>query len=177
MKLLTIITDGFEDLETIGTIALLRRANLEVTIAALNGPTVKGKYEIALTNLPLLKDLNIKDYDALFIPGGPQYQELKNSKLVLDTILSFANADKIVASICAGPTILGELGLLKNKNYTCFTSMNADFGGKYFPNYAVRDGNIITGISAAGTIDFAILIVEALCGKVKAEELKDNIYY
>ncbi|MEG1739282.1 MAG: DJ-1/PfpI family protein [Bacilli bacterium] len=177
MKLLTIITDGFEDLETIGTIALLRRANLEVTVVALKDTTVKGKYETVLTNMPLLKDIDINDYDALFIPGGPQYQELKNSKLVIDTILFFASNHKVIAAICAAPTILGELGLLKNKNYTCFTSMDANFGGKYLDKYAVRDGNIITGISAAGTIDFAILIVETMYGKAKANELKEHIYY
>ena len=86
-------------------------------------------------------------------------------------------ADKFVSAICAAPTILGHRGYLKGKNYTCFTSMDEDFGGTYENKYAVRDGNIITGISAAGTIDFAFLIIETLLGKEHSDKVKNSIYY
>ena len=83
----------------------------------------------------------------------------------------------MVAAICASPTILGHMGLLKGKDYTCFTAMNEDFGGHFKDQYAVIDGNIITGPSAAAAVDFGLAIAENLCGKEKAEEVKKSIYY
>ena len=90
---------------------------------------------------------------------------------------TFMDADKVVAAICAAPTILGRQGYLKGKNYTCFTSMNEDFGGTYVDQYTVTDGNLITGRSAAAVIDFAFAIIEKLAGKEKAEAVKNEIYY
>ena len=85
--------------------------------------------------------------------------------------------NKIVAAICAAPTILGRQGYLKDRNYTCFTSMNEDFGGTYVDQYTVSDGNLITGRSAAASIDFAFAFMEKLIGKEKCEEVKTSIYY
>ncbi|MDQ9814952.1 DJ-1/PfpI family protein, partial [Acinetobacter pittii] len=77
----------------------------------------------------------------------------------------------------AGPTVLGHLGLLKGKKYTCFQSMDEDFQGEYQYAYTVTDGNIITGISAAASIEFAFAILEKLIGHEKTEALKQSIYY
>ena len=85
--------------------------------------------------------------------------------------------NKLVATICAGPTIIGHLGYLKGRNYTCFTSMNEDFGGTYMDKYCVQDGNLITGRSAAASIDFAFMILEAVKGKDEADKVKTSIYY
>ena len=84
---------------------------------------------------------------------------------------------RITAAICAGPTILGRAGYLKGRKYTCFTAMNQDFGGTYQEDYAVKDGNVITGKSAAATIDFAFMVLEAVAGKEAAEQTKKEIYY
>ncbi len=83
----------------------------------------------------------------------------------------------IVAAICAGPTILGRAGYLKGRRYTCFTAMNEDFGGTYRDDYAVQDGNVITGKSAAAAIDFAFAVLEAAAGKETADKTKKEIYY
>ena len=89
----------------------------------------------------------------------------------------FIDRGKLVSAICAAPTILGRQGYLKGKKYTCFTSMNEDFGGTYVDQYTVVDGNIITGRSAAAVIDFAFAIIEKLEGGRKADEVKASIYY
>ena len=176
MKVLTILTNGFEEIEAIGTIALLKRAGLTVDIASLHETSATGRYEVNVSNLKNIKEVDYRDYDLIFIPGGPQYVELSSNEKVLE-IIKFAAENRYLAGICAAPTIFGKFGLLKNKNYTCFTSMNEDFGGTYINTYAVRDGNIITGISAAGTIDFAFLIIETLLGKEHANKIKNSIYY
>ena len=177
MKVLCILTDGFEDIEAIGTIAILRRAQIEVDVYALDATEATGRYNTHIVDLKNSKELDSSSYDLLFIPGGPHYVKLEASDFVKNLILEFDAKNKYIATICAGPTILGHLGLLKNRNYTCFTSMNEDFGGHYLDRYAVRDGKIITGKSAAAVIDFASKIIEVTEGKAKAEAVKNSIFY
>ena len=176
MKVLTILTNGFEEIEAVGTIALLKRAGLTVDIACLHDYSATGRYDVTISNLKNLDEVNYKEYGLIFIPGGPEYVELSNTDKVLE-IIKFAAEHAYLAGICAAPTIFGKLGLLKGKHYTCFTSMDEGFGGTYENKYAVRDGNIITGISAAGTIDFAFLIIETLLGKEHSDKVKNSIYY
>ena len=113
----------------------------------------------------------------MLIPGGPEYVEMENNMEFLNIIKYFYNSNKYIAAICAGPTILGHLGMLKNKKYTCFTSMNEDFGGTYVDTYVVIDDKIITARSAAASIDFAFKIMEVIKGKEVEEKIKKQIYY
>ncbi len=177
MKVLTIITNGFEEIETLGTIDILRRGGVNVDIYSMHGTEATGKHGITIKNLYPLEALNVHSYDFLFIPGGSQYVELESSTFFKSVILDFFNRGCYIAAICAGPTLLGHLGLLKGKKYTCFTSMNEDFGGTYIDDYAVKDGKIITGISASGTLDFAFEILEVIRGKEVTEVVKNSIYY
>lgn len=177
MKILMVVTDGFEDIEAVGTLAILRRAQLDVTFAAIDNTHALGRYGVNITDLVNLKDVNIDEYDMLIIPGGPEYIAEEKNPEFLKMVVNFASHGKYIAAICAGPTILGHLGLLKGKKYTCFTSMNEDFGGTYVDQYAVVDGKFITGRSAAAVIDFGFAIVETLCGKEYAQKVKDSIYY
>ncbi len=177
MKVMCILTDGFEELEAIGTIALLRRAGITIDVYAIDNTNATGRFDVSFANLNDLKDADINTYDMLFLPGGPHYQKLEKDERVLSILKYFIENNKLVSAICAAPTILGKQGYLKNKNYTCFTSMNEDFGGTYIDQYTVTDGNIITGRSAAAVIDFAFAIIEKLEGKEKADEVKASIYY
>lgn len=177
MKILVTITDGFEDNEAIGTIALLRRAGLDVTVASLYSHEANGRYQSHLTDLKCLKEIDYTGFDMLVMPGGPEYITEEKDPDFLNMVRFFMTGNRFVAAICAAPTILGHLGLLKGRDYTCFTSMNEDFGGTFHDQYAVRDKNLITGRSVAATIDFALLIVEALKGQEAVERLKKEIYY
>lgn len=177
MKILMVVTDGFEDIEAIGTLAILRRARLDVTFAAIDNNKATGRYGLVSSDMVNLKDVDFSEYDCLVIPGGPEYIDEEQNPNFLAMIQNFYSRGKVIAAICAGPTILGHLGLLKGKKYTCFTSMDEDFGGTYVDQYAVRDNNIITGRSAAATIDFAFLIVNALCGEEYEKQVKESIYY
>lgn len=177
IKILCILSDGFEDIEAVGSIALLRRSQIEVDVASLKGNSAVGKYNNKLVDLKNIGDLDREAYDCLLLPGGPHFQELKDSPPVRDLIRYFHKSDKYLAAICASPTILGEMGYLEGKNYTCFTSMDADFGGTYTDEYAVIDGKIITGRSAAAVIDFAFMIIRALQGSDQEQAIKNEIYY
>lgn len=178
-RVLLILTNGFEEIEAIGTLAILRRANIDIDVFSLNEEKLtKGRYDLSIPLTKFDKDkVDLSIYNMLFIAGGPEYQELENNKEFIEVIKYFHDFDKYISAICAAPTILGHLGYLKNKNYTCFKSMNEEFGGTYIDKYSVIDGKIITGISAAGVIDFAFNIVSVLKGKEYAEAVKNSIYY
>ncbi len=176
-KVCIVLTDGFEEVEAIGTFAILRRAGLTVDIFSLSEGNATGRFGLTCTALKPFSQLVGADYDALVLPGGPQYAALEKSAGVQAVLKEFMDANKVVAAICASPTILGRAGYLKGKNYTCFTSMNENFGGRFTGAYVAVDGNIITGQSAAASIDFGFSIVEKLLGKVVAEQVKHSIYY
>ena len=176
-KVCMILTDGFEEIEAVGTYAILRRGGLTVDIYSLLNQDATGRFGLTCTKLHAFAHLNAADYDALVIPGGPEYKALEASPAVQALIKAFMEAGKVVSAICAGPTLLGHAGYLKGKNSTCFPSLNAAFGGAYHDDYAVTDGNIVTGKSAAATIDFAFAVLQAVAGKEAADKTKKEIYY
>lgn len=176
-KVCMVITDGFEEIEAVGTFAILRRGGLEVDVYSLLDKDAQGRFGLTCTKLHPFSALKAEEYDVLVLPGGPQYKALEASPEVQKLIKQFMDEGKIVAAICAGPTILGRAGYLKGRRYTCFTAMNEDFGGTYQEDYAVQDGNVITGKSAAAAIDFAFAVLEAAAGKETADKTKKEIYY
>lgn len=179
-KAAMIMDEGFEELEAMGPIALLRRAGLQVDlVSAANEPFVKGRFGDTFTPATPMKDYDFSDIDALIIPGGAHYVKLEANPAVLDLIRKvYDNDDQYLCAICAAPTILGRMGLLKDKDYTCFVSMNEDFGGRFHPwTYTVTDGKLITAKSAAAAIDFGFAIMQALIGPEATQEVKDSIYY
>lgn len=176
-KVCLLLADGFEDIEAIGTFAILRRCGVSVDLYALSGKNATGKFGLFCTALNDFANLNAKDYDGLVLPGGPAYVLLEKNEKVQHLIQQYIQENKIVAAICASPTILGKKGYLKGKNYTCFTAMNEDFGGHFIDAYAVTDGNIVTGQSAAAAIDFGFAIAEKLVGKETVEKTKKAVYY
>ncbi len=177
-KAAVLMDDGFEELEAMGPIALLRRAGVDVDlVAANNKDEVTGRFGVTYSPAKKMKDYDFSQVDALIIPGGPHYQKLQSNPAVLEVIKSVnANPEQILGAICAAPTILGHLGLLKDKDYTCFTSMNEDFGGNYVDVKTVTDGNLVTGRSAAASIEFAYALMEKLLGAERTAEVKASIY-
>lgn len=176
MKALALIFNGFEELEAMAPFALLRRAKIDLTIAS-NDTVVTGAHNISLANIVNINNINYKDYDCLIIPGGPHYKYLRIAENVHEIIKYFMENNLIVAAICAAPTIIGQLGYLKNRKYTCFTSMNADFKGIHIDKPVVVDGNLITARSVAASIDFAYEIIRQVAGEDILKEVLEHIYY
>ena len=176
MKVCVVMDNGFEELEAMGPIALLRRAGIDVDLVCIEGNEVTGRFGVTYSPAIPFDSYDFDQADCLVLPGGPHWQKIEKNEKVCEQIKTFA-ADKVLAAICAAPTILGKLGLLEGKNYTCFQSMNEDFGGTYQYAYTVTDGNLITGISAAASIEFAFAIIEKLLGQEKTKEVKQSIYY
>ena len=176
MKCLAIIYDGFEELEAIAPFALLRRANVELDIAS-DKTYATGCHNITLDNLLELSKIDYTNYECLILPGGPHYQKLEKDTKILEMIKHFMDNEKLTCAICASPTIIGKLGYLKNKNYTCFTALNDDFGGIYHHQKVVVDDNLITARSADAAIDFAYEIIRATQGEDILKQVHERVYY
>lgn len=182
MKALILATDGFEDIEYFATRDILRRGGFDTVTAncRINYTidTIYGREKGEINAFTPLKDIDPSDFDLLFVPGGGQVQELSRNPLVLKTIQRFAaDSTKYLAAICAAPTLLGHLGLLQGKNYTCYPPMNADFGGFFHEAYAVADGHLITGDGPAAAIEFGLTILNTICGPETCRKVADGMFF
>lgn len=179
MRTAVLLDEGFEELEAMAPIALLRRGGIDVDMVSPENRTGEtGRFGVTLSETIPMEDYDFSQADCLLLPGGPGHVNLEKNEKVREQIRNFYDDEnKVLAAICASPTILGRMGLLKGKKYTCFKSMNEDFGGEYQEDYAVTDGNLVTGKSAAAAIDFAFAVMEKLTGKNHTDQVKASIYY
>ena len=172
MKVLTILNDGFEELEAIGTIDVLLRAGYEVVVGA-DKDTIISKHNLAYSNLKLLNKINYSLFDLLFLPGGGYIP----SKETNNAINFFAKNNKYLAAICSGPTYFGKLGYLKGVNYVCFPSLNSDVGGNFIDTYVVYDKKIFTARSVASNTLLPLKIVLELSGEKHLKALLKQMEY
>lgn len=178
MNVICVLDNLFEELEALGTIDILKRGGINVKICSLHGEnSITGAHGITLKDLSPFSLEEAKKFDALFIAGGPHYISLEKDTNFLSLCKYFMETNKKVGAICAAPTILGHLGLLKGYNYTCFNSMNEDFKGTFIDHYAVNDRNLTTGKGPMATIEFALLFLEKLVNKDTAEIVKNQAFY
>ena len=174
MKGLIILADGFEDTEAIMTMDILKRAKCIVKSASPNNDLkVTSSYNLSLFSDIHLNEVSEKDYDFLVIPGGRAVENvLKKNDLVKQLILSFARSKKLIAAICAAPSLLINYGLLENTEYTCFpTYENLALATLYRNQDVVVTKNIITAKAMAYTAEFALAIVEKVCSKEVAKQV------
>lgn len=168
--------DGFEEIEAFTAIDVLKRASLNVEMVSVTGEeVVTGAHDIPLICDSLFSQHDFSDAQALVLPGGmPGAATLDEHEGLRKLILDFIKTGKPVAAICAAPMVLGKLGLLQGKKVTCYPSFEQYLqGAECTTEPAVMDGNVITGRGPGGAMDFSLLIVEALLGKEKVEELKE----
>jgi len=172
------LANGFEEIEAVSIIDVLRRANLEVTIISITGKTeVKGSHNIVINAELLFEDVNFNKVDMIVLPGGmPGAKNLNNHEGLKKQIIQFNQAGKPLAAICAAPLVYGQLGILKGKKATCFPGFEDYLMNANITNSKTQvDGNIITGKGAGVAIDFALKIVEMLRGKDIAHELAQRM--
>ncbi len=166
------LTTGFEEIEALGTIDILRRAELNVKSVSLTD----NKQVVSSRGITVIADLMFEEVDfstseMLVLPGGtPKYNEHEGMK---KEILTFANEGKKVAAICASPMVLGGLGLLKGKRATCYPGFEKYLEGATLETdkAVIVDGNIITGRGPGLTIDFALKLIEQVAGVAKKDEV------
>lgn len=179
-KVCVLLAEGFEEIEALTVVDLLRRARIYVDTAAVADEyMVRGSHGIAVQTEDLFSEVDFEDFDMLVLPGGlPGTTNLGDHSGVRKVIRDFAEKDKYIAAICAAPTLLGSLGLLKGKRVTCYPSMEKQISGAVLTGAPVMsDGNIITGQGVGAAIEFALNLIAVLMGDEKAQEIAEAIVY
>lgn len=167
---------GFEEIEAIATIDVLRRAGLNVQTVSLTGQkTVTGSHQIPVTADLLFEEVPFDSAELLVIPGGtPAFNEHEGLK---KEVKAFYDKGEKVAAICASPMVFGGLGILKGRKATCYPGFEKYLEGATLQTdqAVVIDGNVITGKGPGLTIDFALTLVEVLAGKGKRDEIAGQL--
>lgn len=175
MKLLMLFVDGFEDTEAIATLDVITRGGDEVTCASLmKRKEITPKLGRRIVVDTCIEDISLKDFDGLIIPGGPGSFRIMPNNPFTDAIINyFAEQNKLVASICAAPHLVGKLGLLKNRNYTVHPGFEDQVvEGTYLREQGVvRDGNFITAKSMWYSLEFGLAIHEYFHGEESKKAL------
>lgn len=174
-----LLADGFEEIEAVTVIDILRRAGKEVAIVGITEDTdyVSGAHGIKLKYDITVNRVDIDKTDVLFLPGGmPGTKNLADSADVNSLILRAFAAGKTIAAICAAPMVLGHAGILNGIRCCCFPGFESELAGAVVTSDAVvLDRNIITARGVGVAIDFALKITEHLCGAATAEKLKSSM--
>ena len=179
-KVLCCFAPGLEECEGLVSVDLLRRAGVSVTIASVSEDSrIVGAHGIAVECDALLTEVDAAEFDALLLPGGmPGTENLFESEIVRALACDYAEAGRIVAAICAAPTVLGRLGLLQTRRATCYPGCeDRIFAAEVVDADVVRDGNVITGRALGAAIPFALEVIAALEGAETAEKVKSSIVY
>lgn len=169
---------GFEEIEALAPVDLLRRAGVEVKTVGLNGKIVYGSHAIGVEADMTIEELDVSDAEMLVLPGGlGGVASIRGCGKALEAVKAVWAAGKHVAAICAGPTVLAELGLLTGKKATCYPGQIPNMcDAKVVENAAcVTDGKVITGTSAGTAVPFALALIEALKGADAARAIADQI--
>lgn len=173
-RVLCILENGFEEIEAIAPVDLLRRAGIEVVMAGVSGSEVTGKCGIRVTSDTLLKDVSGDDFDALFLPGGPAVMELRKNAEVIALIRAFRASEKLIAAICAAPLLLKDATILSGERITAHFSTAGEMpeitGGR-----VEYDANLLTSRGAGTAIEFGLAFVALLLGEEAAEKVSAAI--
>ena len=173
-RVLCLLTDGFEEIETVTPVDVLRRAGIEVVIASLHRKIAVGRCGIKVEADASLAGLDASRFDLLLIPGGPGVGDLRKDGRAAALARDFAAAGKPVAAICAAPLVLKDAGLLEGKRFTAYHSVREELGGG-LDERVVVDGDLITSRGAGTALDFALVLVSRLCGQASAVQVADEI--
>jgi 4-methyl-5(b-hydroxyethyl)-thiazole monophosphate biosynthesis len=170
------LDNGFEEIEAITTIDLLRRANIALTIVSVTGDIlVTGAHAISVKADKLFGDLSFEDAEMLILPGGAT--NLIDSKPLCDLLIQHNNDNKLIAAICAAPAVLGQLGILDGKQATCYPGFENHLAESHVGGLVVESHNIITAKGPGLSSDFAFCIIEKLVGSEVADQVYDAAQY
>ncbi len=171
---------GFEEVEALTAVDILRRAGVEtVMVSVMEERSVTGSHSISVKADALLSEVDFDSLDVIVLPGGmPGTANLEACGELMAQVDAFMAQDRIVAAICAAPSILGHRGFLKGRKACSFPSFESHLeGAEVMDRPAVIDGNIVTGRGMGAAVPFALAIVEKLQGKDAAGKMAENIVY
>lgn len=175
-RVLCLLVDGFEEIEALTPVDLLRRAGAEVVLASVSGErVVTGRCGIVVQPNARLEDVNPAEFNLLLLPGGPGVKALRADGRAAQIAAAFEKAGKPVAAICAAPTILADADLLAGKRFTAHFSVWDELPASLGGERVVEDGRLLTSRGAGTALDFGLALVRRLFGEAKAKDVAESI--
>jgi 4-methyl-5(b-hydroxyethyl)-thiazole monophosphate biosynthesis len=177
MKILMPLAEGFEEIEAITVIDILRRADIEVVVAGLKDGLVEGAHRVKVQTDVGLDRIDPSRFDGLVLPGGfPGYVNLERDDRVLNMAKQMNAAGKYIAAICCAPSVLIKAGILQGKRATVSPSGKALVAAcaKYSEERVVVDGKLVTSQSPGTAMEFALTLVKVLAGEEKMKQIKQQ---
>ena len=170
------LDNGFEEIEAITTIDLLRRANIALTTVSVTGQEwVMGAHNIPVKADALIANVDFADAEMLILPGGAT--KLHECEALCQLLVKHNEAEKLISAICAAPSVLGRLGILKGKQAKCYPGFEEYLGESYIDGLVVESKNIITAKGPGLSADFAFCIIEKLADSEIADQVYDAAQY
>ena len=174
-KVLVILADGFEEIEAVTIIDVLRRADVEVVGASLGDTRVRGAHALAVEADCRLDSVLGESFDAVILPGGmPGSKNLRDDPRVLDCVRRQQQGGHYIGAICAAPIALEAAGVLKGKKATCYPGYELP-SAKFSEERVVRDDKLVTSRGPGTAIEFALEWVSLLVGVDKAKQLRESM--
>jgi len=175
-RVLVPLAEGFEEIESITVIDILRRAGAEVIVAGLSGKSVTGSHQITVITDVLLDEVKDQNFDLIVLPGGmPGALNLKADSRVQKIIQHHEQAGKLIAAICAAPIVLAEAGILNDRKFTIHPSQVNNIRLTAQDSPVEIDRGVITGQAAGAAMKFAFTLVEKLYGPEKVQEINRSV--
>ena len=177
-KVITVLAQGFEEIEAITIIDILRRGGITVFVVGLDALDVQGAHGITVKADHLLENF-AEPFDGIVLPGGqPGAANLAASERVIALVKQTHERQGLCAAICAAPAVLGKAGILLGKRATCFPGCESALLGALLDTSAVvRDGNIITSRGVGTALSFALELVDYLANQRKASAVRSSILF
>lgn len=173
-----LLADGFEEVEAIEPIDILRRGGVEVKTVGISGKVVTGAHGIPVTADIEANDADASDMELLMLPGGAGHELLDASDKVHELINHVVTNNLYISAICAAPSILGKKMILEGKKATCFPGYEKYlYGAEITDDKAVADGKIITGKGAGAAADFGFTMLSLLKGQETADKIREIMQY
>lgn len=175
-KVMVLLANGFEEIEALATVDILRRANVVCDMVSIGEDIVETSHGMFIKSDKTIEDIE-KDYDAIILPGGmPGAKNLKENSEVINLIKMFNDEGKIIGAICAAPIVLYEAEILVGKKYTCYPGFEKDMQGCLYTGAMVeKHGNIITGKGPGAAFDFAFSILRELGYGAVVDSVKNGM--
>lgn len=173
------LADGFEEVEAIAPIDVLRRCQLEVRTVGVTGKIATGSHGIPVTCDMEIAESDFSDAQCVILPGGmPGTLNLRESPAVISAVQNTFNQGRIVAAICAAPSVLGEIGLLKGKEAICFPGFEDKLlGARLSAAPVCQDGTVITAKGAGVALEFGAKIAACFAGAEKSAQVLASMQY
>ncbi len=177
MKVGVFFGTGYEEIEALSVVDVLRRGKVEVEMIGVTGSHVSSSRGITVKMDKVIEDLDFDQIDMIVLPGGvPGVKSLQENDLLMDKIKEFSKKQKWIGAICAAPSILGHLSLLENEEATCYPGYENELGCKKIADEGVAvSGKFVTASGAGYSLLFGLKLLEIIKGKDVSEAVKKGM--